>query len=110
VADAKALEISIAWGSGGVVALYSQGVIQRVRGLMLQEPRSWVEGRLSRQMAERLRTLMWVKGHEGKEGNEMADTRAKKVVWMGEWMHMPDVVTLAGIRKPIHSTAKRHLT
>ena len=42
---------------------------------------------------------MWVKGHGGKVGNEMADTRAKREVWMGKRMHMPDIVTPAGIRQ-----------
>jgi len=36
---------------------------------MYQEPRSWVEEKLVRQMVERPRTLMWVKGHGGVEGN-----------------------------------------
>jgi len=58
VADAKALGISLAWESGDVVALDSQGVIQRVRGLMFQEPRSWIEERLARQAAERPRVMM----------------------------------------------------
>ena len=40
VVDTEALGISLAWENGDVVALHSQGVIQRVRGLMLQEPRS----------------------------------------------------------------------
>ena len=46
VADAEALGISLAWESGDVVALDSQGVIQRVRGLMLQ--RSGWRGRWRR--------------------------------------------------------------
>jgi len=62
-------------------------------------------------MIERPRTLMWVKGHGGVEGNEAADARAKKEVAMGERMHWPDKATLAGIRQayPLHTKAPPHL-
>jgi len=54
---------------------------------------------------------MWVKGHDGVEGNEMADARAKREVEMGERMHWPDIVTPAGIRQayPLHSRAPAHM-
>jgi len=77
VADAEALGISLPWESGDVVVLDSQGVIQRVRGLMFQEPRSWIEERLVRQIAGRPRVVMRVNGHSGIVGNEMADNRAR---------------------------------
>jgi len=40
------------------------------------------------------------KGHDGKVGNELADSRAKREVWMGKRMHMPDIVTPAGNTGP----------
>jgi len=98
VADAEELGVSLAWEEHDVVALDSKGVIQRIQGLRDLQPRSWIEERLVRQMIERPRTLMWVKGHDGVEGNERADARAKKEVRKGKRMHMPDIVTPAGIR------------
>jgi len=39
---------------------------------------------------------MWVKGHDGVEGNETADMKAKTEVWIGERRHTPDIATPAG--------------
>ena len=102
----------MAWEIHDVVALDSKGVIQRIQGLVHQMPRPWIEERLARQMIERPRTLMWVKGHNGVEGNEQADTRAKREVWLGERMHWPDIVTPAGIRQayPLHARAPEQLS
>jgi len=54
---------------------------------------------------------MWVKGHDGIEGNERADARAKRVVEMGKRMHWPDIATPAGIRQAyrLHAGAPPHL-
>jgi len=62
-------------------------------------------------MVDRPRTLMWVKGHDGVEGNERADARAKKEVKRGKRMHKPDIVTPAGIRQEygLHAGAPAHL-
>ena len=38
-------------------------------------------------------------GHSGVAENDEADDRAKKEMWMGERMHWPDIVTLAGVRQ-----------
>jgi len=65
IADAEALGVSLAWDTCNTVALDSQGVIQRIHGLNFRPPRFWIEERLARQMAKRLRVLMWVKGHDG---------------------------------------------
>jgi len=111
VADAESMGISIAWEDNDVVALDSKGVIQRIQGLAYQQPRSWIEERLVTQMIERPRTLMWVKGHDGVDGNEMADKRAKREVEWGERMHKPDIVTPAGIRQAyrLHGGAPAHI-
>jgi len=111
IADAEALGVSLAWQTSDTVALDSQGIIQRIYRLATQAPRSWIEERLVRQMAEKPRALMWVKGHSGVGGNEEADGRAKREVWMGERMHWPDIVTPAGIRQafPLHDRAPGHL-
>jgi len=90
IADAEALGIPLAWQTCDTVALDSQGVIQRICGLTTQAPRTWIEERLARQVAERPRVLMWVKGHSGLVGNAEADVRAKREVWIGERMHWPD--------------------
>jgi len=93
------------------LALDSKGVIQRIQALRDQQPRSWIEERLVRQMRERPRTLMWVKGHDGVEENERVDARAKAEVKRGKRMHKPDIVTLAGIRQRFrpHAGAPTHL-
>jgi len=111
IADAEALGISLAWDMCGTVAPDNQGVIQRIHGLALRAPRSWIEERLVRQMAKRPRVLLWVKGHDGVEVNEAAGSRAKEKVWRGERMHWPDIVTPPGIRQafPLHSRAPDHL-
>jgi len=112
VADAEELGVSLAWEEHDVVALDSKGVIQRIQGLTYKQPRSWIEERLVQQMAERPRELMWVKGHDGTEGNEMADMRAKREVRRGRRMHKPDVATPAGIRQAyrIHGKTPAHLS
>jgi len=69
------------------------------------------EEKLVRQMRERLRRLMWVRGHQGVRANEEADNRAKGEAWMGPRMHKPDIVTLAGIWQafPLHTKAPKNL-
>jgi len=109
IADAEAMGVSLAWDTCDTVALDSQGVIQRIHGLKLRAPRSWIEERLARQMAEIRETEGADVGerHDGVEGNEAAGSRANEEVWRGEWMHWPDIVIPAGIRQvfPLHSEA-----
>jgi len=54
---------------------------------------------------------MWVRRHRGVAGNEEADQMAKREVWMGERMHLPEIVTPTGIRQafPIHPKAPPYL-
>jgi len=42
---------------------------------------------------------MWVKGHSGVAGNEMADGRVKDTVMRGQRMSEPSLATPAGIRQ-----------
>jgi len=65
IADAEELGVSMAWEKCDVVALDSKGVMERILGLTHQQPRSWIEEKLVRQMIERPRTLMWVKATMG---------------------------------------------
>jgi len=62
IADTETLGVSLAWHTCNKIALDSQGVIQRIHGLTLRAPRSWIEEWLARQMGKRPRVLMWVKG------------------------------------------------
>jgi len=82
-----------------------------IRELAEAEVEEWTDGSRPRQMEERPRTLMWVKGHDGVEGNEEADRKAKGAVRKGKRMHKPDIATPAGIRQAfrIHEGAPAHL-
>jgi len=54
---------------------------------------------------------MWVKGHQGIEGNEKVDERSKEKVEMGWRIHVPDAATPTGIRQayPMHPKAPAHM-
>jgi len=98
----------VAWEDLDTVAL------DRVWCLQYVTPRSWIEEGLKRQMQARPKTLIWVKGHQGIEGNGRADKRAKVEVEMG-WSlwrtHKRDVATPAGIKQayPMHPKAPPHM-
>ena len=111
VADAEEAGVMKAWEECEVVALDSQGVIQRISNLKYANPRSWIEEELVARMKEKPRTLMWVKGHSGVEGNEEADKRAKREVEMGQRSQKPMIATPAGIKQqfPIYPKAPAHL-
>jgi len=111
VADAEEAGVMLAWENCSVVALDSQGVIQRILNLRYMPPRSWIEERLVKQMQERPRVLMWVKGHDGTKGNEEADKQARREVDMGYRLQKPDIATPAGIKAefPIYPRAPKHI-
>ena len=93
------------------MALDSQGVIQRIVNLQYGRPRSWIEERLVGQMQERLRTLMRVKGHQGVQGNEEADERARREVKAGRRQAAGGGSNSRGIKQefPIYPQAPAHL-
>jgi len=60
--------------------------MQRTWNLQFCTPRSWIEEELKAQMVARPRALMWVKGHNGVEGNEQTDAKAREGrYWGGGW-------------------------
>jgi len=110
VTDAEEVGVMLVWEGSDIVALDSRGAIQRIWNLQFCQPRSWIEERLKAQMI-RPRTLIWVKGHTGIEGNEQADGKAREVE-MGIRMARPGIATPAGIRQayPIQAKAPPHLS
>ena len=91
--------------------LDSQGVIQRIWNLQFEQPRSWIEQALRVQMQWQPRALMWVRGHQGEKGNEEADMRAGKEVYMGWRLQKNVIATPAGTRQefPSYPKAPAHL-
>jgi len=49
--------------------------------------------------------LMWVRGHEGIVGSDIADYRAKGAVIRGQVVHKPSIATPAGIRQAYKAPA-----
>jgi len=96
-----------------VVALDSQGVIQRINNLKYACPRPWIEEGLvaKLKMRERPRVLMWVKGHSGVGGNEAADTTARREVEIGRRTQKTMIATPAGIKQgfPVYPRAPAHM-
>jgi len=112
VTDAEEAGVLLGWEDSNVVALDSQGVIQRIWNLQYMAPRSWIEEMLVRQMVERPRTLMWVRGHTGVQGNEEADKRARQEVKAGRRGRQAGMATPGGIKQefPIYPRASAHLS
>ena len=111
MADAEEVGVMLGWESSNIVALESQGVIQRIANLQYGEPKSWIEEKLVQQMQTGPRYLMWVKGHTGVRGNEEADRRAREEVRTGEWKNATGIATPWGIKQefPIYPTAPKHI-
>jgi len=63
-------------------------------------------------MQEQLKTLMWVKRHQGVEGNEEADERARQGVKAGRRRKQAGIATPGGIKQefPIYPRAPAHLS
>jgi len=109
VTDAEEAGVMLAWEAGkSVVALDSQGALQRIANLRYTRPGLWIEERLAQLMREEPRTLMWVRGHQGVQGNEEADKRAKREVKAGR--KTPGVATPQGIKQefPVYPRAPAH--
>jgi len=111
VMDAEMVGIAGAWEEGyTTVATDSQAAIKTCINLTtgVHTGRSWIEERIieaAKKAAGAKLRIVWVKGHSGIEGNELADKRAKDKVAEGVWNSDPSLATPAGIRQayPLHS-------
>ena len=81
--DAEMLAIAMGWEIGDTVITHSQGAIGRIRNLQIECPRGWRKERVVKASKGARKKLAWVKGHSAVMGNELADLRAKKGVWVG---------------------------
>jgi len=105
VMDAEMIGIAGAWEEGyTVVATDSQAAVKRCVKLTagIQRGESWIDERVIRAAEGREGSklgLIWVKGHSGVEGNELADRRAKEKVMEGIWNSGQNLATPAGIRQ-----------
>jgi len=53
---------------------------------------------------------MWVKGHNGHQGNEQADNKAKETVMVGRRMHKPGIEIPGGTKQsPQTHNNPRHI-
>jgi len=114
VMDAELLGIAGAWEEGYTeVRSDSQAAVKRCQNLVAgtQEVRSWIDERVVKANSRGGRKRAeWVKGHNGIEGNEKADRRAKEGVDRGVWRSDPSLATPAGIRQTYQLfQRKRHL-
>ena len=96
------VRIAGAWKEGyRVVASDSQAAIKRCLNLVsgVQKGGSWIDEEILRLAGGGGRSLVWVKGHSGVEGNEEANRRAKDAVMRGQWWSEPSLATPAGIKQ-----------
>ena len=91
------------------IALDSKGAISRIEQLYIAPARSWIELQIQKEGCGGA-MVMWVKGHDGIRGNEIADRKAKLRAYGGRVTQAVNQVTPAGIRQdhPIH-TRPNHL-
>ena len=69
----------------------------------MTKPKGWIEERVVR-AARGGKEIAWVKGHSGVLGNEMADLRAKREVWMGARRGDQNIATAGGLRHEFRVT------
>lgn len=83
VMDAERLAVAMGSEIGDLVLTDSRAAIGRIRNLQYDGARGWIEQRVEAAARQGGKRIEWVKGHNGLIGNERADLRAKKEVWMG---------------------------
>ena len=106
VMDVELLGVAMWSEIGDLVITDSQGASGRIQNMQFEGPRGWVEQKVEAAAKHSGEKIAWVKGHSGVVGNELADLRAKREVWIGSRRGDPGVATVSGIKHEFRVTWK----
>ena len=83
VMDAAVPAIAMGWKQGDTVVTNSQAAIARTTELRSPSPKPWIKELATRETGQAKKELLWIQGHSGIIGNNLADYVAKKGLSIG---------------------------
>ena len=98
VMDAELLGVAMAWRLSETAITDSQAAIGCTQNLQFSPARSWIEGQVLDSSSGANKSIMWVRGHSGVAGSELADYKAKEGVALGRGLGHRETSTPAGAR------------